>query len=138
MKSCFTLSGGTSMKKSALAAVVTCMLLCGLWMPMASGQAVYGSILGTITDPSGAAVPNAKVTVVDQRKGTSDSTTTNDSGNYSVTHLIPDTYTVQVEGPGFKRLEFKDVIVNADASSDVNGQFQVGSASEQVEVTTEA
>jgi Carboxypeptidase regulatory-like domain/TonB dependent receptor len=126
------------MKKSALAAVATCMLLCGLWMPMASGQAVYGSILGTITDPSGAAVANAKVTVIDQRKGTSDSTTTNDSGNYSVTHLIPDTYTVQVEGPGFKRLEFKDVIVNADASSDVNGQFQVGSASEQVEVTTEA
>jgi hypothetical protein len=126
------------MKKSALAAVVTCVLLCGLWTPMASAQAIYGSILGTITDPSGAAVPNAKVTVIDQRKGTSETTTTNDSGNYSVTHLIPDTYTVQVEGPGFKRLEFKDVIVNADASSDVNGQFQVGSTSEQVEVTTEA
>jgi len=126
------------MKKSALAAVVTCVLLCGLWTSMASAQAVYGSILGTITDPSGAAVPNAKITVIDQRKGTSDSTTTNDSGNYSVTHLIPDTYTVQVEAPGFKRLEFKDVIVNADASSDVNGQFQVGSTTEQVEVTAEA
>ena len=126
------------MKKSALAAVVTCVLLCGLWTSMASAQAVYGSILGTITDPSGAAVPNAKITVIDQRKGTSDSTTTNDSGNYSVTHLIPDTYTVQVEAPGFKRLEFKDVIVNADASSDVNGQFQVGSNTEQVEVTAEA
>jgi hypothetical protein len=126
------------MKKSALAAVVTCVLLCGLWTSIASAQAVYGSILGTITDPSGAAVPNAKITVIDQRKGTSDSTTTNDSGNYSVTHLIPDTYTVQVEAPGFKRLEFKDVIVNADASSDVNGQFQVGSNTEQVEVTAEA
>jgi hypothetical protein len=126
------------MKKSALAAVVTCVLLCGLWTSMASAQAVYGSILGTITDPSGAAVPNAKITVIDQRKGTSDSTTTNDSGNYSVTHLIPDTYTVQVEAPGFKRLEFKDVIVNADAGSDVNGQFQVGSNTEQVEVTAEA
>jgi hypothetical protein len=126
------------MKKSVLAAVVSTLLLCGLWMPMASGQAIFGSILGTITDPSGAAVPNAKVTVIDQGKGTSETTTTNDSGNYSVTHLIPDTYTVQVEGPGFKRLEFKDVIVNADASSDVNGQFQVGSATEQVEVTTEA
>src|SRR6202790_4893227 len=98
MKSCFTLFGGTSMKKSALAAVVALVLFCGLWMPMASGQAVYGSILGTVTDPSGAAVPNAKVTVVDQRKGTSDSTTTNDSGNYTVTHLIPDVYSVRVEG----------------------------------------
>ena len=126
------------MKKSVLAAVVSLLLLCGLMTPLASGQAVYGSILGTITDPSGAAVPNAKITILDQRKGTSDSTTTNDSGNYSVTHLIPDVYTVQVEAPGFKRLEFKDVEVRADAGSDVNGQFQVGSNSEQVEVTTEA
>lgn len=126
------------MKRSVLAAVAALALLCSLWTPKASGQAVYGSILGTITDPSGAAVPNAKVTVTDQRKGTIDTTTTNDSGNYSVTHLIPDTYTVRVEGSGFKSLEFKDVIVNADSGSDVNGQFQVGSASEQVEVTAEA
>jgi len=126
------------MKRSVLAAVAALALLCSLWTPKASGQAVYGSILGTITDPSGAAVPNAKVTVTDQRKGTTDTTTTNDSGNYSVTHLIPDIYTVRVEGSGFKSLEFKDVIVNADAGSDVNGQFQVGSASEQVEVTAEA
>jgi hypothetical protein len=126
------------MKRSVLAAVAALAILCGLWMPKASGQAVYGSILGTITDPSGAAVANAKVTVTDQRKGTSETTTTNDSGNYSVTHLIPDTYTVHVEGSGFKGLEFKDIIVNADSGVNVNGQFQVGSASEQVEVTAEA
>jgi hypothetical protein len=126
------------MKRSVLAAVAALALLCSLWAPKASGQAVYGSILGTVTDPSGAAVPNAKVTVIDQRKGTKDETTTNDSGNFTVTHLIPDTYTVHIEGQGFKSLEFKDIIVNADAGTDVNGQFQVGSASEQVEVTAEA
>src|SRR6202795_5215233 len=125
------------MKRSGLAAVAALVLLCG-FSTSASAQAVYGSILGTITDPSGAAVAGAKVTVTDERKGTSDTTTTNDSGNYSVTHLIPDTYTVRVEGQGFKSLEFKDVIVNADSGVDVNGQFQVGSASEQVEVTAEA
>lgn len=126
------------MKKSVLAAVLTLGLLCCFCVPEALGQAVFGSILGTVTDPSGAAVANAKVTVIDQRKGTSEQTTTNDSGNYSVTHLIPDIYTVRVEGSGFKVLEFKDIVVNADASTDVNGQFQVGSASEQVEVTAEA
>src|ERR1700719_3851474 len=113
-------------KQLSIAAMLTiCVCLVTLTAQPAWGQAVYGSIIGTITDPQGAAVANAKVTVTDQRKGTSDTTTTNDSGNYSVTHLIPDVYTVRVEGPGFKRLEFKDVIVNADASSDVNGQFQV-------------
>src|SRR5712671_5099200 len=126
------------MKRSVLAAVAALALLGSLWTPKAFAQAVYGSILGTITDPSGAAVGNAKVTVTDQRKGTSDTTTTNESGNYSVTHLIPDTYSVHVEGSGFKSLEFKDVIVNADAGANVNGQFQVGSTSEQVEVTAEA
>src|ERR1019366_10708659 len=45
---------------------------------------------------------------------------------------------IQIAGTGFKTLEFKDIQVSADTGSKVNGQFQVGSASEQVEVTAEA
>jgi len=101
-------------------------------------QAVYGSILGTVTDPQGAAVAGAKVTVIDQRKGTQDTTTTNADGNYSVTHLVPDLYTVRVENAGFKISEQKDVIVQADAGARVDLQFQVGGTSETVEVTAEA
>jgi hypothetical protein len=126
------------MKKSVLAVVAAFGLLCGLWAPQAFSQAVYGSIIGTVTDPSGAAVPNAKVTVTSQTKNTSYETTTNDSGNYSVTHLIPDMYAMRIEGQGFKSLEFKDVTVSADSSANVDGKFQVGSTSEQVEVTAEA
>src|SRR5882757_587169 len=106
--------------------------------PAAQAQAVYGSMLGTVTDPQGAAVANAKVTVTNQRKGTSDTTTTNESGNYSVTHLIPDVYTIRVEAPGFKQSEQKDIPVSADASARVDLQFQVGGTSETVEVTGEA
>ena len=101
-------------------------------------QAVYGSILGTVTDPSGAAVNGAKVTVTSQTKNVSVTDTTNESGNYSVTHLIPDVYTIRIEGTGFKTLQFKDIQVSADTGSRIDGQFQVGSASEQVEVTAEA
>ena len=126
------------MKKASLAVVATLALLCGVFMSSASAQAVYGSIIGTVTDPSGAAVSNAKVTVTSQTKNTTVDTMTNESGNYSVTHLIPDVYSVRVEGQGFKVLQFKDIIVNADAASNVDGQFQVGSTSEQVEVTAEA
>ena len=125
-------------RSSVLAAVAAFALLCGLWTPIASGQAVFGSILGTATDPSGAAVPNAKIKVTSQTKNTVFETTANESGNYSVTHLIPDVYSVRFEFQGFKSLEFKDVIVSADSGVDVNGQFQVGSTSEQVEVTSEA
>jgi hypothetical protein len=126
------------MKSSGLAAVVVLSLLSCVWTLQASGQAVFGSINGTVNDPSGAAVANAKVTVTDQAKGTTDQATTNDSGNYSVTHLIPDPYTVRIEAQGFKVIEFKDIAVSADTAAHLDGQFQVGSASEQVEVTAEA
>src|SRR5438477_3976768 len=113
-------------------------LVIGFWTPQASGQAVYGSIIGTVTDPSGAAVPNAKVTVSNERKGTSETTTTNADGNYSVTHLIPDTYSVRAEAPGFKVVETKSVVVSVDNASRVDQQFQVGGTTETVEVTSEA
>jgi outer membrane receptor protein involved in Fe transport len=99
---------------------------------------VYGSILGTVTDPSGAAVSGAKITVTSQAKNLSTVATSNESGNYAVTHLIPDTYTVRIEGTGFKSLETKNVQVSADTSTKIDAQFQVGSTSEQVEVTAEA
>ena len=126
------------MKRSAWVAAAALSLLVGLWVPAAVGQAVFGSILGTVTDPSGAAVPGAKVTVTSQTKDVSTTTTTNESGNYSVTHLIPDVYKISIEGKGFKTLEFQNIQVSADAAARVDGQFQVGSASEQVEVTAEA
>src|SRR5882724_7815817 len=79
--------------------VVLCLALM-LNVPAAKGQAVYGSIIGTVTDPQGGAVVGAKVTVTSVAKGNADTTTTNESGNYSVTHLIPDAYRVRIEAPG--------------------------------------
>ena len=83
-------------------AAALCFCVTTLIPTTAFGQAVYGSVLGTVTDPQGAAVANAKVTVTNQRKGATDTTTTNGDGNYSVTHLIPDVYTVSAESAGFK------------------------------------
>ena len=122
----------------ALLAVAVFGLVATLCAPVAVAQAVYGSVLGTVTDPQGAAVAGAKVTVTNQRKGTSDTATTNSDGNYSVTHLVPDLYSVRAEASGFKVSELKDVVVQADAGSRVDLQFQVGGTSETVEVTAEA
>src|SRR6266699_5274890 len=104
----------------------------------AFGQAVYGSIFGTVTDPSGAAVAGAKVTVTSVRKNITEQATTNADGNYSITHLIPDVYTVKAEAPGFKAFQTSNVVVSADTAARVDGQFQVGGATETVEVTAEA
>ena len=62
-----------------------------------SAQAVYGSVFGTVTDSTGAAIPGATVTVADVSKGTSVNVQSDASGNYRVEHLIPDIYTVAAE-----------------------------------------
>src|SRR5215467_11579905 len=103
----------------------------------ASGQAVYGSIDGTVTDPQGNAVAGAKVTVTSTTKNTSQETTSNDAGNYSVIHLIPDTYKVHIEASGFKAYDVPTVIVQVDATARVDAQLQVGSVTQSVEVTGE-
>src|ERR1019366_9171728 len=117
-------------KRISIAAMVAiCVCLVTLTSPM-WGQAVYGGIIGTVTDPQGAAVANAMVTVLDEGKGTSDTTTTNESGNYSAGHLIAGTYTVRVEAAGFKIREQKGGLVSVDANARVDLHFQVGGTSE--------
>jgi hypothetical protein len=101
-------------------------------------QAIYGSINGTVTDASGAAVPGATITVTDENKGTSVTTKSNESGNYTVEHMIPDLYTVKVEMTGFKTFETNHLQVQADTSPKVDAPLQAGGASETVNVNADA
>src|ERR1700694_710573 len=113
-------------RRSVCIALVVFCFCFNLCTYTASGQAVYGSIIGTVTDAQGNAVAGAKVTVTSTTKNTSDEPTTNESGNYSVIHLIPDTYSVRIEAPGFKTSEIANVIVQVDTAVRVDGQLQVG------------
>jgi Carboxypeptidase regulatory-like domain/TonB dependent receptor len=127
------------MKKVVASSALFLLALLGSFgVTRASAQAVFGSILGTVTDPQGAAVAGATVTITDQNKGTTETATTNDSGNYTVSHLIPDPYTVRVEASGFKSTEHKDVQVSADTGSRLDLQLQLGATTESVEVTAAA
>jgi|HubBroStandDraft_6_1064221.scaffolds.fasta_scaffold02106_7 hypothetical protein len=116
-------------------AVLFCVIL--LNAPRVLGQAVFGSIIGTVTDPQGNAVVGAKVTVTSTTKSFTYDTTTNESGNYSVTHLIPDTYRVHVEATGFKAYDVPSVSVSADTAASVDAAMQVGEVTQTVEVTGE-
>src|SRR5499433_1989916 len=124
-------------KRFALGCLVALALALAISVPSASGQAVFGSILGTVVDSQGSAVVGAKVTVTSVTKNTSDSTTTNDSGNYSVTHLIPDIYNIHVEAQGFKAYDIKNVQVSADTAVKVDATMAVGAVTQTVEVTGE-
>ena len=101
------------------------------------GQAVYGNIFGTVSDASGASISGAKVIVTSATKGTKYETTTNEAGNYTVTHLFPDKYDIRVELSGFKAFEAKGITVSADAGSRVDPKLEVGAITETVTVTAE-
>ena len=99
------------------------------------GQAVFGSIVGSVTDSSGAIVPGAKITITDVNKGINFEATSNDSGNYEQQHLIVGTYKVRVEAQGFQAYVQENVTVNVDASTQVNAVLQLGAVTQTVEVT---
>jgi hypothetical protein len=101
------------------------------------GQAVYGSVFGTVTDQSGAAVPGATVTITNLGTNVSESTKTNSTGNYNQTRLIPGLYRVRVEGSGFKAAVL-EVTVNVDRASETNIALQPGAVNEEVTITAEA
>jgi outer membrane receptor protein involved in Fe transport len=121
-------------------AVLTACLGVGIaFLPQAiHAQAIYGSVNGTVTDASGAAIPGATVTVTDEAKGTTVTVKSNESGNYTVEHMIPDLYTLKVEAAGFKSYETDHLQVLADTSPKVDAVMQTGGASETVNVNADA
>jgi hypothetical protein len=74
-------------------------------------QAVSGTILGTVTDPLGAAVPNAQVTIVLTGQSTTYNAVTNESGNFTEPNLPSGTYSVTVTAPGFKKETRENIAV---------------------------
>jgi hypothetical protein len=104
---------------------------------MAQAQAIYGSVYGTITDSSGAVIPNATITVTDESKGTSVQVTSNQSGEYTVQNLIPDVYDVKATATGFSAVENPGIRVSADTSPKVDLKLAVGTATQNVTVTSE-
>ena len=80
------------------------LLLATFCAGAAFGQAVSATLVGTVTDASGAVVVNAKVTVTESNTGVSRNVNTNESGNYTFPNLPPGTYTVAAEQTGFKKV----------------------------------
>jgi hypothetical protein len=104
----------------------------------ASAQSVYGSIFGTVTDKTGAAIPGATITVTDEAKGTAVTVTSNASGDYTVSHLAPDIYDLKVTLKGFKSFETKGVAVAADTAPRIDPGLDVGGAETTVEVSADS
>ena len=123
------------MRKASV--LLSLALLMGLAVTAAYGQAVYGNIVGAVTDPQGAAVANAKVTITDLGRGVTVTATTNESGNFNQRFLIVGRYSVKVEAQGFKSA-VQEVGVSVDQEVSLTLKLETGQVSEQVTITAEA
>lgn len=115
-----------------LAAFVGCLLLVEPAMAQTGGQ---GAIQGTVTDATGAVVPNATVTATDNASGVSTTRKSSSAGLYTITPLIPDSYTVTVTAPGFQTSKQQNIVVNGISVTGYNPALIVGSTDQTVTVT---
>src|SRR4029077_13302137 len=118
-----------------MALLIGTMLL-GFSAPV-MGQAVNATLLGTVTDASGAAVSNAKVTITETNTGITHTSQTNDSGNYVFPDLPPGKYTVIAEQSGFKRESRPGVDLIVNSTERVDLVLQPGNISETITVEAE-
>jgi outer membrane receptor protein involved in Fe transport len=103
---------------------------------MATAQSITsGDVTGTITDPSGAGVPNAAVTLTNTNTNASTNTTTNMAGNYRFAFVLPGTYSVTVTASGFQKQQRAGIIVTAGQPVAADIRLQVASATQTVEVS---
>jgi hypothetical protein len=99
------------------------------------GQSYQGSVRGTVTDSTGAPVPNAKVILTNDGTGEARSVLTNGDGGYDFEIVVPTTYTLTAEAPNFKKFERKNVTIGAQEHLTVDMQLTIGTVSESVLVT---
>ena len=97
-----------------------------------------GTIRGTVTDSSGAAIPNAAVTITDALTNTARQTQTNSQGHYEMFGLRPGTYRVFITAPGMGKREIADVVLNGSDSVSADAVLKVSATQESVVVSLEA
>jgi hypothetical protein len=117
---------------------VTLVFAClALLTPRISHAQASAGITGTVTDPSGAVVPNAQVTITNEGTSVSSHTVTGSAGTYSFKGLTPGKYTVSVEAQGFKKGVQKSVNVEVSTTPTIDVQLSTGAAAETVQVTAD-
>jgi hypothetical protein len=107
-------------------------------VPMRGQTAATGTITGTLTDSTGAVVPNASVTITDTDTGVTRQATTSDAGVFTATFLQPGHYEVVMGGGGFSKVDRKNLVLTVGQTLTVDAALTVGSTATEVTVTSES
>ncbi len=113
------------------------MTLSLLWFPrhVAAQAAGQGSLQGTVTDSTGAVIPNATVTATNVATGIATTRSSTSAGYYVISPVQPGTYTIRVSAQGFKTIEQSNVVINALQTRGYDPMLSVGEETQTVEVT---
>ena len=126
--------GAFDMKLLLLALLVTCGLAT---TKTACSQTLYGSITGSVTDSTGAAVPGATVTATQTETNQSRKETTSGSGYYTLSSVPPGTYRILIEKPGFDGFQTQNVDVRLNSVARVDAVLAIGTAKQSVKPTVQ-
>src|SRR2546426_3935716 len=105
-----------------------------MFVPVLNAQVLYGSVVGTVTDQSGAGVPRAHLTATNRATSVVREADADENGHYTITDLAPGNYDLKVTASGFKPLTQTNLMVAANTVANVDVNLQVGAMSEQVTV----
>src|ERR671912_1694228 len=113
------------------------LTLC-LFAASAFGQTSRGTVSGTVTDPTGAVIAGASVTLKNTQTSVERAATTNDEGFYRFEAVDLGSYTVTINAPGFGELVKTNVVVNANQTSEVGGRLEPGATQVTIDVIGES
>jgi hypothetical protein len=122
-------------KRVVLVAVALCCLFALTPSALFSQTASTGTVAGTVTDPSGAAVVGATVTLVDPSTNDTRTTTTNDAGRFIFANVVPGSYNATISKGGFRVTKISGQVVTIGSALTLNVTMELGSVSQTVEVT---
>jgi hypothetical protein len=111
------------------------ILLCFAFIHVAFGQVITGDIVGSVSDPSGAAIPGAAVTVTNTGTQFTRKTETNSTGDYTFNLLPTGTYSISIEATGFKAFKLAEMPLSSAQKARVDARLEVGNITEVVEVS---
>ena len=118
--------------------LVVCLLAVIAFSSPAYSQVVYGSVVGTITDPSGSVIPGATVTLTNKETAVAREDKTDEGGRYSFVNVLPGNYDLKVTASGFRTLADTNIEVRPTEVARFDGKLEVGQLSEQVTVEANA
>ena len=101
-------------------------------------QSTFGTVLGTVKEPTGAVVPNAKVEIVSQGKSTVKSTVTDQTGAYQFVNIDAGSYTVSVEAVGFQKVQFSPFELSARETMRLDADLKLATQQQTVNVESAA